>query len=131
MVKMHRDTAVWGEDAKEFRPERFLSQRVQEMHPKQYMPVNFKFIYLETSINYIISYSVLSRSSGLSGKNLCSFVGHYDSITDANTFCTGNYIERKGRHHENEAGRRNNKSKSCKTKETQKFLELKYRPVFK
>lgn len=37
-MAIHRDKSIWGEDALEFRPERFTDESFKDIHPYAYIP---------------------------------------------------------------------------------------------
>jgi cytochrome P450 len=38
MIHVHRSKALWGEDADEFKPERFEPESIKQIHPYAYLP---------------------------------------------------------------------------------------------
>jgi cytochrome P450 family 4 len=37
-LEIHRDKSIWGEDALEFKPERFIDENFKNIHPYAYIP---------------------------------------------------------------------------------------------
>lgn len=38
LLEVHTDPEIWGEDAREFKPERFLDANMESIHPYAYLP---------------------------------------------------------------------------------------------
>jgi cytochrome P450 len=39
-LAFHTDKDLWGEDVKEFKPERFLEENIKKVHPYSYFPLS-------------------------------------------------------------------------------------------
>jgi cytochrome P450 len=46
LYHMHRNKLYWGEDAKDFRPERFEPEEIKKIHPHAYAPFACEFFLL-------------------------------------------------------------------------------------
>jgi PHYB activation tagged suppressor 1 len=43
IMKIHRSPKYWGDDAHEFKPERFEKEEIKKIHPYAYLPFTSEF----------------------------------------------------------------------------------------
>jgi cytochrome P450 len=65
VFSMHRNPKFWGDDAGEFKPERFEPERIKNVHPYAYIPFSGK------KINIFIKFYFLNNFNPLGGARYC------------------------------------------------------------
>lgn len=62
IIHIHRNKAHWGEDADEFKPERFEPENIKNVHPYAYMPFSkgsrncIGYKYAENSLKVVMAH---------------------------------------------------------------------------
>jgi cytochrome P450 len=66
IVNIHRNKMLWGDDADQFKPERFVEENIQKVHPYAYLPFSkgprncIGYKYAEKSLKVVLAHFMRS-----------------------------------------------------------------------
>lgn len=88
-LEIHRDKSIWGEDALEFKPERFLKENFESIHPYAYIPFlngpricpGYKYGLMTIKI-FLIRYLMKYRVSTMSKFDELNYIVRFNFIVE-------------------------------------------------
>jgi cytochrome P450 family 313 len=72
VLELHTDKKIWGEDARDFKPERFFDENISKIHPYAYIPfskgqricIGYKYALMSTKIflsRFLMKYRLTTK----------------------------------------------------------------------